>query len=204
MIREIYDATVVSWGGMAGKDDVKPIVEFRNRVQDAHDLGMRYCQDAAFRTGFARMIDFDPKWRDRLCLNIEGKPIMIPWLWDQKHKDGHPAYWFCTNAPGYREYLKWQVRMDMTAKVEGLHIDDYNGTAGTEWHGCFCPHCMKAFTEHLKKNSPAKRHKECGIVSLNGFDYGESLKGKGVTTTDGFRWILGSPAHLGPEYVRFQ
>jgi hypothetical protein len=204
-IYEVYGATVVSWGGMAWNDDAKSISSFRKRVEDAHDLGMQYSSGVAFRTAFARMIDFDSQWRDSLCLNIEGKPITIPWLWDHKHKDGHPAYWFCTNAPGYQAYLKWQVKMAMTVNVEGLHIDDYNGTAGTEWHGCcFCKHCMKAFTEYLKKNVSAERLQSCGIASLDGFDYGEFLKSKGIATVGQFRRILNSPAHLGPDYVRFQ
>ena len=202
---DIYGATVVSWGGRAYRDDARSINEFRRRVQEAHDFGIRYSSGAAFRTAFAGMIDFDPQWRDSLVLTIERQPMTIPWLWDQKHKAGHPAYWFCTNAPGYREYLKWQVRMAMAAPVEGLHIDDYNGTAGTEYHGaCFCPHCMKAFTAYLKKNVAAERLRKCGIASLDGFEYGEFLRGKGVSKTDDFRRALGSPALLGPEFLRFQ
>ena len=204
-IYDIYGITVVSWGGRAWEEKAGAIEDFRKRVQTAHDCGIRYCAGAAFRTAFAGMIDFDPKWSDSRCLTIEGKPVLVPWLWDQKHKDGHPAYWFCTNAPGYREYLKWQVRTGMTAKVEGLHIDDYGGTSGTEWLGaCFCPHCMKAFTEYLKKNVAPERLTKYGIASLDGFNYGQFLKTKGIVKVDDFRRILGSPEHLGPDYVRFQ
>lgn len=203
-IYEIYGATLISWGGRALRDQPQDIEIFRGRVRVAHDLGMKYSAGAAFRTAFAEMIDFDPHWRDSLCLNIEGQPITIPWLWDQKH-DGYPAYWFCTNALGYQAFLKWQVKMAMTAKVDGLHIDDYGGTAGTEsLGGCFCRYCRAAFTEYLKKNVSTERLKECEITSLDGFDYREFLKSKGITTTKAFRGILNSPAHLGPEYLRFQ
>lgn len=201
----VYGVTVVSWGGRAWKDEARAIEQHQKRVQLAHDLGIRYCAGAAFRTAFAGMIDFDPQWRDSRCLTVEGQPFTIPWLWDQKHKDGHPAYWFCTNAPGYRAFLKWQVRMGTTASVDGLHIDDYGGTAGTDWQGgCFCPNCMKAFTEYLRRNASPKRLAESGITSLDGFDYGQFLKGKGIARIDEFKKIVGSPAHLGPEYVRFQ
>ncbi|NOZ22362.1 MAG: hypothetical protein GXP25_14880, partial [Planctomycetes bacterium] len=166
-----------------------------------------YCGGAAFRTAFAAMMDFDPNWRDSRCLTIEGEPITIPWLWDHKHKKtGEPAYWFCTNAPGYRKFLKWQVMLAMKADVDGLHIDDYNGTAGTEWYGCcFCKYCMAAFTEYLKKNVPAARLKQYGIESLDGFDYKAFLNGKGVKTVKDFKRILIKPPELlGPDFVRFQ
>ncbi len=204
-VYDIYGISVVSWGGRAWEEKPAAIEDFRKRVKTAHDCGIRYCSGAAFRTAFAGMIDFDPKWSESRCMSIEGKPILVPWLWDQKHKDGHPAYWFCTNAPGYREYLKWQVRTGMTANVEGLHIDDYGGTSGTEWSGgCFCPHCMKAFNEYLKKNVSTERLAKCGIASLDGFNYGQFLKSKGIVKLDDFRRILGSAEHLGPDFVRFQ
>lgn len=204
-IYEIYGATVVSWGGHAHTGDAKAVAQFAARVKDAHDLGMRYCAGAAFRTAFAGMMDFDPDWRDSLCLNIEGKPITVPWLWDQKHKKtGEPAYWFCTSAPGYRKFLKSQVTLATKTDVEGLHIDDYNGTAGTEHHGCcFCKYCMSAFANFLKKEIPPERLKACGITSVEAFDYGAFLRSKGISTVSSFKGILGNPALLGPDYVTF-
>lgn len=204
-IYEIYGATVVSWGGHAYSDDPKAISQFAARVKDAHDLGMRYCAGAAFRTAFAGMMDFDPDWRESLCLTIEGKPITVPWLWDHKHqKTGEPAYWFCTSAPGYRKFLKSQVTLGMKADVEGLHIDDYNGTAGTEYHGCcFCRYCMAAFSEFVKNKIPPERLKTAGIASTQGFDYGVFLKSKGISTVERFKRILGDGAFLGPDYITF-
>lgn len=203
---EIYGTTVISWGGRPWGDVPKAIEEFRKRVEMAHSLGIRYCAGAAFRTDFAGMIDFNSQWRDCRCLSIDGQPITVPWLWDHKHKDGHPAYWFCSNAQGYRDFLKWQVKMGMTAEVEGLHIDDYNGTAGTEYLGaCFCPNCTRAFAEFLKTKVAPQRLKECGVASLDGFDYGAYLKGRGIATVSDFnRVIFGPPTNLGPEYLRFQ
>jgi len=205
-IHGIYGATMVSWGGKPWGDNEKAVAQFRTRVKEAQDMGMRYCGGAAFRTAFRGMMDFDENWRDNRCLTIEGKPITVPWLWDQKHKKtGEPAYWFCTNAPGYRKYLKWQVEMAMKANVDGLHIDDYNGTAGTEWHGCcFCKHCMAAFAEYVKKNVPPERLKLAGVESVDGFDYKAFLNGKGVKTVKDFKTVLNSPEHLGPDFVRFQ
>ena len=100
-IYEIYGATVVSWGSRPNSDEPKVVAWFSTRVGDACALGIRYCAGAAFRTAFAGMMDFDPDWRASLCLNLEGNPFTIPWLWDNKHKEtGEPAYWFCSSAPG--------------------------------------------------------------------------------------------------------
>lgn len=204
-IYEVYGATVVSWGGHAHSGDPKAVAQFAARVKDAHDLGMRYCAGAAFRTAFAGMMDFDASWRDSLCLSIEGKPITVPWLWDHKHtKTGEPAYWFCTSAPGYRKFLKSQVTLGMKTDVEGLHIDDYNGTAGTEHHGCcFCKYCMAAFADFVRQKVPDERLKSAGIASVDGFDYGAFLRSRGISTVESFKKILGEPALLGPDYTTF-
>jgi hypothetical protein len=203
-IYDAYGATMVSWGGGAGSEDPKAVEQFRQRVKEAHDRGMRYSAGLAFRTAFARMIDFDEaNFMDSVCRTLDGEPIKVPWLWDHTHK-GHPAYWFCTNAPGYRAYLKHQTDLATLVDVEGLHIDDYNGTAGTEWQGgCFCPHCMAAFREYLKANVPAAKLTELGIASLEDFDYGEWLRARG-TTVDQYRRTVDSTLPLGREFLTFQ
>jgi len=203
-IHKIYGGTVVSWGGRPWGDRQKAIEQYRKRVNAAHELGMRYCGGAAFRTAFRNMIDFDPNFMQSVCRALDSSPILVPWLWDQKHRKGYPAYWFCTNAPGYRKYLKHQVKLIMSADLEGLHIDDYNGTAGTEWRGgCFCPHCMKAFREYLKENVSRQRLNACGVNSLDGFDYGKFLRDQGVTVKQ-YRHKVNGALPLGPEYLTFQ
>ena len=203
-IYDAYGATMVSWGGQAWAHNEKAIEQFTKRVKTAHDLDMRYCAGLAFRTAFAKMIDFDENFMDSVCRTLDGEPILVPWLWDHKHKDGHPAYWFCTNAPGYREYLRDQTKRAMVTDVEGLHIDDYNGTAGTEWRGgCFCKHCMFAFADYLEEHVSAERLNECGVESLEGFDYGKFLREQGITV-DQYRRKVESSLPLGPEFLTFQ
>ncbi|MCE5219177.1 hypothetical protein LLH03_19350 [bacterium] len=202
-VYKAYGATMVSWGGGAASEAPKDVASFAQRVKDAHDLGIRYCAGLAFRTAFARMIDFDPNFLESVCRNLKGEPITVPWLWDLNHK-GHPAYWFCTNAPGYRKYLLYQCKNAMATQVEGLHIDDYNGTAGTESQGgCFCPHCMAAFREYLKSHLSAERLAQLKIGSLDGFDYGAWLTGQGITDDD-FRKKVRSGLPLGEEFLTFQ
>jgi hypothetical protein len=184
---EVYEAlgaTVVSWGGRPNPEREGALNWYLNRVRAARAMGIRYLPGAAFRTAFAGMIDYDENFMDSVCRALDGEPILVPWLWDHEHK-GHPAYWFCTNAPGYRAYLRYQMARAFEAGADGLHIDDYGGTFGTQSQGgCFCRYCMAAFREYVKANVPAERLAELGIEDLDAFDYGEFLRGRGVTTED--------------------
>jgi len=202
-----YGATVISWGSRPWRDDEGSINWFQKRVKEAHALGIRYLPGAAFRTAFAQMIDYEPNFEDAICRSLEGKPILVPWLWDHEHK-GHPAYWFCTNSPAYRDYLKHQMKNAFLIDVEGLHIDDYAGTSGTRWAGggCFCRHCVAAFREHLKENVPREKLAELGIESLDAFDYGQFLRDSGVTAEQYKREAAWHPERLplSHEYENFQ
>ncbi len=203
-----YGTTVVSWGGRPWGDTERATDQFRRRVKAAHELGIGYLPGAAFRTAFTQMIDYDPQFEDSICRSLEGEPILVPWLWDHKHKDGHPAYWFCTNSPAYGAYLKHQIENAFAEDAEGLHIDDYAGTVGTRWAGggCFCRHCMAAFREHLKENFPREKLAELGIASLDEFDYGEFLRGRGVTAEEFKNRAEGHPERipLSHEFIEFQ
>jgi hypothetical protein len=182
---EQYGTTVVSWGGRPWGDADWAFKHHFDRVRAAREMGIKYLPGAAFRTASAHMIDHDPDFMDSVCRSLEGEPITVPWLWDHEHK-GHPAYWFCTNAPGYRDYLRHQMARAFEAGADGLHIDDYMGTSGTHWAGggCFCRHCMAAFREYLEQKAEPEELGELGIASLEGFDYGEFLRARGVTAED--------------------
>jgi len=200
---DAYGATMVSWGGFLRQDTEGAKKWFLNNISTAHERGMRYCVGLAFRTAFAAMIDFDENFEESICLTLDREKLLVPWLWDHEHK-GHPAYWFCTNAPGYREFLRWKVRQACLTDIEGLHIDDYAGTAGTEWRGgCFCPHCTAAFRAWLGEHVAPEKLEEVGVESLEDFDYGEFLRGQGVTVDD-YRRKVDSTLPLGPEFLTFQ
>ena len=165
-----YGCTVVGWGG-------------RKNAEEVHAAGVRlYSASLPFRTGFAGMIDYSPDFLDAACRNFAGEPFAVPWLWDHKHKD-QPIWWGCTNSPLYREWLEKRLREIMDSGVDGLHIDDYTGTAGSlNWlSGCFCRHCMAAFREYLKAKAPGETLAELGISDLDAFDYRQFLLERGIT-----------------------
>jgi hypothetical protein len=110
-----YGCTVLGWAGGEGA----------RHIEEAHGKGVRlFATSVGFLTESSRVIDYSPNFLDAACRNFEGQPFVVPWLWDQKHK-GQPAWWWCTNSPLYREYLKARLSEVMKARPDGLHVDDY-------------------------------------------------------------------------------
>ncbi len=167
-----YGCTVLGWAGGANAE----------RIRRAHSQGVRlFSTSVGFRTEFRRVIDFSRDFLEAACRNFEGKPFVVPWLWDHKYKD-QPAWWWCTNSPLYRKYLDGRLVEVMKTEPDGLHIDDYTGTAGTvTWQsGCFCRYCLAGFREYLEKNVSKEELHELGIEDLTEFDYRKFLLDRGV------------------------
>jgi hypothetical protein len=169
---EAYGCTVVGWAGRADAE----------HIRRAHRQGVRlFSASVGFRTEFRQVIDFSRDFLDAACRNFAGEPFIVPWLWDHKYK-GQPAWWWCTNSPLYRQYLDSRLVEVMKAEPDGLHIDDYTGTAGTvTWQsGCFCRYCLAGFREYLERNLSKEKQADLGIADLAKFDYRQFLLDRGV------------------------
>jgi hypothetical protein len=191
---EPYGCTVVGWGGVAQAD----------RVKKAHDAGVRlYATAIAFRTAFHRVIDFSDDYLDAACRNYAGEPFPVPWLWDHTYKD-QPAWWGCTNSPLYHEFLEDWLAKSMAAGPDGLHIDDYSGTAGAvTWLSAgFCRHCMAGFRDYLAANVPKEKLADLGIADLAAFDYRRFLMDRGISADD-YKKRRGS-LPLADEFLDYQ
>jgi len=189
-----YGCTVLGW---AGRGDAKC-------VEAAHAQGVRlFSASVGFRTEFAAMIDFSPDFLDAACRNLAGEPFIVPWLWDHKHK-GQPAWWFCTNSPLYRRFLESRIERMMKAPLDGLHIDDYTGTAGavTWLSACFCPSCMAGFRDYLARGAAKEKLAALGITDLAKFDYRRFLLDRGVKPEEYNRRRAGLP--LAGEFLDYQ
>ena len=184
--------TRIAWGGGPATPDA--LADFNRRVDTAHANGIRYSGSLDFLTRFGAFIDDEPDFMSALCIDLDDNPIIVPWLTDHKHK-GNPAWWFCTNHPLYRAWLERQADLLSQTAVDGLHIDDYLGTAGSiRCGGCFCPHCMSGFAEYLRNNN---------LAEVDGaFDYGDELRAKGLTAKTLAEDIETAP--LGLHFSRFQ
>ncbi|NQT15508.1 MAG: hypothetical protein HQ582_22310, partial [Planctomycetes bacterium] len=188
-----YGCTVMGW---AGRADAKHIAE-------AHAKGVRlFSASVGFRTEGRGMIDFSDDFLDAACRDFDDKPILVPWLWDHEYK-GNPFYWWCTNSPLFHAYLEGRLESVMKAAPDGLHIDDYSGTAGavTWLSGCFCRHCMAGFRAHLADNVDQGKLVELGVTDLDGFDYRRFLLAQGVKPEDYKRKRASLP--LAAEFLDF-
>ncbi len=191
---EPYGCTVVGWGGVAKA----------TRIQGAHESGVRlYATAIAFRTAFHRVIDFSDDYLDAACRNYAGEPFAVPWLWDQIYKD-QPVWWGCTNSPLYREFLEDWLARSMATGPDGLHIDDYSGTAGAvTWLSAgFCKHCMAGFRDDLAKHVSKDQLAELGITDLATFDYRQFLMDRGISADDYKRRRGSLP--LADEFLDYQ
>ena len=172
----VYGCTVLGWAGRADRD----------HIARAHEAGVRlFSVSVGFRTEFRGMIDFTDDFLDATCRTFADEPFIVPWLWDHQHK-GHPAWHFCTNSPLYREFLYSRLEQRMAQKPDGLHIDDYEGTAGmvTWQQACFCPHCMAGFRQYLADNLSSQQLSDLNIDDLDTFHYRQFLLDLGVTPDD--------------------
>lgn len=195
---DLYSGTVTGWGGRARSREGRALGEFLARVDEAKRRKMRYCASVDFLVDFGGFIDFCPdRFLDSVCRDLNGKPLTVPWLHDHSHK-GHPAYWFCSNSPDYRNYLMDQTERACLAPIDGLHIDDYRGTSAcAAWNGgCFCEHCLREFREYLKRDG------KLSASEAEHFNYRDYLIAQGVTA-ERYRqnpWTV----PFGAEFQRFQ
>ena len=157
-----YNATFVAWGGANTAEQVKR----------HHDMGIRCTGSMWCLTAGAENIHKNPSLRNACAVDIEGKPVEVPWLFDHTYQ-GTKTYFGCTNHPEFRSLCRQRVRQAMAGKADGLHIDDHLGTAGAAWWqgGGFCDFCMKAFREYLKQHATKEQLEQASVPDIDTFDY---------------------------------
>jgi hypothetical protein len=174
-----YDATFVAWGG----------AETAEKVNHHHDLGIRCTGSMWCLTAGAENLHKDPKLLAACAVDIEGKPVEVPWLFDHTYQ-GTKSYFGCTNNPEFQKLCRQRVREAMAGKADGLHVDDHLGTAGAAWWqgGGFCDYCMKGFREYLKSHATKEQLQKAGVEQLDDFDY-RTLVRKYATTRQEYKKV---------------
>ena len=162
-----YNATFVAWGGASTAEQVKR----------HHDMGLRCTGTMWCLTAGAENIHKNAALRGACAVDIEGKPVEVPWLFDHTY-EGTKTYFGCTNHPEFRSLCRERVREAMGGKADGLHVDDHLGTAGAAWWqgGGFCDWCMKAFREYLKENADREQLEKASVFDIENFDYRELVR----------------------------
>lgn len=170
-----YNATFVAWGG----------ANTREQVKRHHDIGVRCTGSMWCLTAGAENIHNNLALREACAVDIEGKPVEVPWLFDHTYQ-GTKTYFGCTNHPEFRLLCRWRVCEAMAGKADGLHVDDHLGTAGAAWWqgGGFCECCMKAFRKYLKEHADEEQLQKASVSNIETFDYRELVRKYAKTRAD--------------------
>ncbi|MXX51215.1 MAG: hypothetical protein F4Z39_09345 [Chloroflexi bacterium] len=203
-----YRATGLGWGFLPEPDrrGLPPDEEMMRDVDEAHRCGVKFQGRVELDADWMGMIDFDSNFMESTVRDLDNRPA-ITW-WTHTYK-GHPAYHYCTNAPGYRHYLFYQLQRVMSAGTDWLMIDSAIPTIGTlnaRYGGCFCQHCMVRFREFLRETMSPGQLQLAGIQGIDCFDYGEVLRMRGITDQRYRAEILAFPPTLplANAYFDFQ
>ena len=203
-----YRATGLGWGFLPEPDrrGLPPDEEMMRDVDEAHRCGVKFQGRVELDADWMGMIDFDSNFMESTVRDMDNKPAVTWWVHTYK---GHPSYHFCTNAPGYRHYLMYQLRRVMEAGTDWLMIDSAIPTVGAlnaRYGGCFCQHCMAGFRRYLQEKLDSPEREKHRIDDLSSFDYRDHLLSMGFTDERYRAEILAFPATipLAQEYFNYQ
>ena len=203
-----YRATGLGWGFLPEPDrrGLPPDEEMMRDVDEAHRCGVKFQGRVELDADWMGMIDFDSNFMESTVRDLNDQPA-VTW-WTHRYK-GHPSYHYCTNAPGYRAYLFYQLRRVMAAGTDWLMIDSAIPTIGAlnaRYGGCFCQHCLAGFRLFLRDTLSSDALAEAGIDAIDRFDYGEYLRARGITDERYRAEILAFPPRipLAQAYFDYQ
>ncbi len=159
---QAYGATFVAWGGANTKEE----------VQRHRDLGIRCTGSVWCLTAGAQTLYENAALREAVAIDIEGKPIPVPWQFDKVHR-GQTTDFGNTNHPAFREHVKANVRRVMAGGADGLHVDDHLGVASpAAWYGGgFDDYSIAGFRAYLARRATKEQLAAAGVEDLGGFDY---------------------------------
>lgn len=203
-----YRATGLGWGFLPEPDrrGLPPDEEMMRDVDEAHRCGVKFQGRVELDADWMGMIDYDSNFMESTVRDLDNKPAVTWWVHTYK---GHPSYHFCTNAPGYRHYLMYQLRRVMEAGTDWLMIDSAIPTIGAlnaRYGGCFCRHCMAGFRNYLEAELDSSALDAHGIDDLTSFDYRDYLLSHGFSDQRYRAEILAFPPTipLAREYFNYQ
>jgi hypothetical protein len=174
-----YNATFVAWGG----------ADTAEQVARHHRLSIKCTGSMWCLTAGAKNIHEDEKLRNACAVDIEGKPVLVPWQFDHTYQ-GTKTYFGCTNHPDFRALCEKRVKQCMAGRADGLHVDDHLGAAHPAlWQGGgLCDYCIAAFRQYLTKHAGKKQLDKAQITDLQTFDYRDLIR-KYAATRDEYKKV---------------
>ena len=203
-----YRATGLGWGFLPEPDrrGLPPDEEMMRDVDEAHRCGVKFQGRVELDADWMGMIDFDSNFMESTVRDLNDTPAVTWWTHTYK---GHPSYHYCTNAPGYRHYLFYQLHRIMKAGADWLMIDSAIPTIGAlnaRYGGCFCVHCRDGFRAYLRETLSDNELIALEIDDIDAFDYRDSLLKHGITDETYRARILALPPEipLAAHYFNYQ
>jgi hypothetical protein len=167
------------------------------KIPSVRDLGVRTTGSFWCLTAGAEEACKDPALREAVVRDIEGAPIVVPWLAENRSADCR-NWWGCVNTKAFPDLCIKRLGIECAQKPDGIHIDDPIGGTyeSLAEGGCFCDACMARFSEWLLV------HASAGASSFQDFDYRTLIRSRAKTRTEYVR--LRKTLPLRAEYEEFQ
>jgi hypothetical protein len=155
-------ATIIYTGGLgeAGYHGLPPQSEFttlRKNISEytrrSKERGIELNIGYLCATSIIELDTFDKNWTNEFRAQFKTRPAE----WRQQDRYGKPlASWYggayqpaCMSNPDWRAYEHAMIRYQIETGSGGVFFD--NPTVHP--HGCYCPHCMRAFAEYINQNA---------------------------------------------------
>lgn len=171
-----YDADVIIQD-MDIVDELE-LPKWRAFIDRLHAQGKLFFAEMRPLTHLGKMFEYvmnDPGLQDAVCVDFTLNPIKINWMANRSYK-GRPVYFYCSNHPRYRAFLRHQIFMFAAAGVDGVMVDDGGGTPFVSGvGGCCCQYCLAGFREYLRRKYDAEQLRARGIDDLDNLDYRQVL-----------------------------
>lgn len=203
-----FRATALGWGFLPEPDrrGLPPDEEMMRDVDEAHRCDAKFQGRVELDADWMGMIDYDAHFMESVVRDLNHQPAVTWWVHTYK---GHPSYYFCTNAPHYREYLMYQLRRVLKAGTDWLMIDSAIPTIASlnaRYGGCFCEYCLEGFQYYLSETFTQEQLTNYRIKDIHTFNYREFLQNQGVDDAQYRADILAFPPviPLAQEYFDYQ
>ena len=170
-----FEADMTVWGFMASIHGNFDTSRWKHSVKDHHNHGLSIHGRVEWDLNWEGILKRHPEeYEKAACHDFDGKPIYFPWN-DQE-------FWFCNHQPIFQEYLKFQIRLALSAKPDGLLFDSQTGTPTSYGRGgCFCDRCMANFPKWLSEHFTAAELGKWEIDDISTWNYHHHLKDQGWT-----------------------